>query len=122
MSPNGTLEEKVESLIECNQALTIENKILREQLEVLKNGLFGRRSERTNPGQMDFLKSDESQDVTPPVVPEQKPKKKPGHGRAKFATNIPRDVTKIDLDEADKICSCCGMAMKLIGEEVTERG
>jgi transposase len=122
MAPNGTLEDKVESLIECKRALTLENKILRDQLDILKKGLFGRKSERIDSGQMDFLKSEETQDVAPPEAPEAKPKKKPGHGSAKFAANIPRDVTKVDLAEADKICPCCGKAMKLIGEEVTERG
>lgn len=125
------LESKLEETIKQldvvsheKRVLSSENKILRDEIMLLKRGLFGRSSERLEPGQLEIF------DTTAPVEAVEvraapaKPiaKKKRGHGRAPFAQSIPREVIELDIAEADRACSCCGKALKLIGEEVTERG
>ena len=46
------LESKIESLAEQNVSLERENKILREENALLKHGLFGRKTERLEHGQL----------------------------------------------------------------------
>ena len=74
-------------------ALERENKILREQLAILKQGLFGRRTERLDPGQLNlYLNGATAEDAladTPPAIAEapaaQHAKTDRGHGRRHFA-------------------------------------
>ena len=118
------LKARHDSLVEETNSLERENKILRDENALLKRGLFGRSSERLEPGQLDIF--DTTAHVEPVEVPaappKPAPKKKRGHGRALFSPNLPREVIELDIAEGDRACSCCGKALKLIGEEATERG
>ena len=90
---------------------------------LLKQGLFGRRSERLNAGQLGFF--DDALDAAPAEIPERssaRPEKKSGHGRAAFPEHLPREVIELDLAEAARECDGCGKPLQRIGEEVTERG
>ena len=98
-----------------------DNKILREENALLKRGLFGRRSERMDAGQLGLFAPAE-QPAPPALPPAPAPKRKVGHGRAPFAANLPRETIELDVAESDRTCECCGKPMKCIGEEVTERG
>ena len=112
-----------EELEARNAALEIEVKILREELAILKQGLFGRRSERIEPGQLGFFETHgapEGPEVTEAAPPA--PQKKRGHGRAPFGEHLPRETVELDVPEDERGCSACGKALKRIGEEVTERG
>ena len=117
-------EEQRELLEARHESLEREVKILRDENALLKRGLFGRSSERLEPGQLDIF------DTTAPSEPVESPaaatppaaKKKRGHGRAPFAPNLPREVIELDVAERDRVCDCCGKALQRIGEEVTERG
>jgi transposase len=116
-------EAKLSELTQKNTALTIENKILREENAILKNGLFGRRSERLEPGQLGIFEAEAELAVAEPPAPaDRKARKKPGHGRAPFAPNLPRETVELDVAEVDRMCDCCGKPLQRIGEEVTERG
>jgi len=110
--------------METVEALAKENKILREELMVLKRGMFGRRSEGLEPGQLGFFDELDGSGAPDPPAPVavSKPKKKRGHGRAPFPPNLPRETIELDVAEADRVCACCGKPMKRIGEDVTERG
>jgi len=125
------LESKLEASEEQREVLEVrqdtlerENKILRDENALLKRGLFGRSSERLDSGQLDIFGTTAS--VGPAPVPAAPPepaaKKKRGHGRAPFAPSLPREVIELDIAEADRACSSCGKALKLLGAEVTERG
>ena len=118
------LEETIKQLAAVShdkRVLSSENKILRDEVALLKRGMFGRSSERLEPGQLDIFGAEAPVEV--PAVPAKPPaKKKRGHGRAPFAPSIPREVIDLDIAEADRACSCCGKTLKPIGEEVTERG
>ncbi len=120
------IEARYQALAEQNEALLRENKILREEIAILKKGLFGRKTERLDPGQLAMFAGNE--DGEPAPLPtscaEAKTKKaKPkGHGRAPFAPHVPRETIELDLSAEERACPCCGKQMRVIGEEVTERG
>ena len=120
------IDSRLDELVEKVEALARENKILREENALLKQGLFGRRSERLSPGQLGFF--DDAPVSAPAEAPAQpaekskQPKKKSGHGRAPFPEHLLREVIELDLAETDRECDCCGKPLRRIGEEVTERG
>jgi hypothetical protein len=115
---------------ERNVLLERENKILREELAILKQGLFGRRTERIDPGQLAlFLKADGVVDAEAPA-PESadtsasvsRAKRGSGHGRTQFPEHLPRDPITLDVPEAERICPDCQKPLRQIGEDITERG
>ncbi|HEX5065189.1 MAG TPA: IS66 family transposase [Myxococcota bacterium] len=117
----------VEKLKEQLEALSRENKILRAENAILKQGLFGRGRERIDPGQLalyaqgDALAVEIEAQQDAPVAA--KPKaERTGHGRAPFAPELPRETIELDLPEEERCCGSCSKALRRIGEEVTERG
>jgi transposase len=125
-SETGELEEKnrlLEKQQEQIDVLASENKILREQLKILKKGLFGRKTERLGPGQLSLYTSDETRDEhSSTAAPEKTREKQKGHGRAPFSKDAPRETVELDVAPEDLACPHCSEQMRLIGEEVTERG
>lgn len=120
------LEQKIDDQQEQIVALERENKILREEIEILKKGLFGRKTERLDPGQLAMFLSEgmedapEAQAAPQPLTKERRKAK--GHGRAPFADHVPRETVELDLDASERTCPTCGQPMHAIGEEITERG
>ena len=114
---------KLEAALELIDALSKENKLLREQLELLRQRSFGRSSERLEAGQLDLFRSGETPAVPQPELEAPAPRmKKKGHGRSALPAHLPRNRIVLDVPEAERTCSCCGEALKSIGTEVTERG
>ena len=114
---------KLEAALELVDALSKENKLLREQLELLRQRSFGRSSERLEAGQLDLFRSGETPAVPQPELEAPAPRmKKKGHGRSALPAHLPRNRIVLDVPEAERTCSCCGEALKSIGTEVTERG
>lgn len=110
-----------------NVALERENKILRDELAILKQGLYGRRSERLEPGQLAlFVNGEQARAEEPPVTESASNARslpaESGHGRARFAPDLPRETIELDVPQAERVCPCCGKVMPLIGEDVSERG
>lgn len=110
-------------------ALERENKILREELAILKQGLFGRRTERLDSAQLDLYLKGAASDPIVPAIPapnsDSAPQRSPadrGHGRARFSEHLPREIIELDVPESERVCPCCGKAMRAIGEDITERG
>lgn len=123
----SALEAANAKVTERKIALEIENKILRDELAVLKQGLFGRRSERLEPGQLALFVNGELQQAVAPQVADSAPAAErksvePGHGRARFAPDLLRETIELDLPQAERVCPCCGKAMHVIGEDISERG
>ena len=119
----------LEQANELIDALQRENKILRDELAVLKLGLFGRRTERIGPGQLDLYRQGSAPEVSLPetaapastqVAPP--PAEQRGHGRARFPEHLPRETVELDVPQEERACPDCGKAMRAIGEDVTERG
>jgi transposase len=117
----------IQALEERANALERENKILREELALLKQHLFGRRSERLQPGQAGLfglgdlreaaVEAAQAQQTSP--TPSTKTK---GHGRAAFPEHLPRETVQLTVPEEQRVCPDCGQAMRPIGQDVTERG
>lgn len=116
-------QAQLDQLAERNVALERENKILREEIALLKRGRFGRSSERLDPGQLAlFLGEQTSAEPAPRVEVPAHERKKGGHGRGSFPDHLPRNVIELDVPEDERTCSCCGKPMVAIGEDVSERG
>ncbi|QDU86643.1 Transposase IS66 family protein [Planctomycetes bacterium Pla163] len=107
-------------------SLSRENKLLREQLEVLKRGLFGRGSERLEPGQLRLFADGEASTAstaeTSEVTTHTRRAKKPGHGRSAFPEHLEREVIAVDLPESERTRPDCGELMQSIGFDVCEPG
>jgi len=120
------LAELVESLKEKDRRIAQ----LTAQVDGLKRRLFGARSERIDPGQLQL-----GLDAIPPApAPEEPPPDQPaggaakprssskhGHGRGRLPKNLPRVRVEHDPAPEDRVCQGCGSELRRIGEEVTEQ-
>ena len=137
VTPPATVEQAIERLEALSNerdelsskldALSRENKILREELQAYRLARFGRQSERLEPGQLSFFEQGEppappAEESAPPADKGKRKKRKPGHGRGIFPDHLPREIIELDVPEEERICPCCGAAMRPIGEDVCERG
>lgn len=99
---------------------------LQAQLEHLQRHLFGRRREKIDPSQLQLWEEGKAQleemKKEAELAKSSKPAKKPGHGRAPFPPDLPRETTELDIPEEERCCPDCGEAMRCIGMDVTERG
>jgi transposase len=106
-----------------------ENAALRQQLDVLCQRLFGKKSERVDPRQLQLALeqlTNEPGPVTEPVEMDSGETPVRGHqrrrptGRRPLPAHLPRRRIEIDVAEADKQCAC-GHAKTRMGEAVTEK-
>ena len=106
-----------------------ENAALRHQLDVLCQRLFGKRSERVDPRQLQLALeqlANEPGPVSEPVEMDSGETPVRGHlrrrptGRHPLPAHLPRRRIEIDVPEADKRCAC-GHAKTRIGESVAEK-
>ena len=104
-----------------------DNKIqqLFEQLKLARHQRFGASSE-SHPGQGELfneaeqIAEDEDNTNENPSIEIAKPKRnKPK--RKPLPKDLPREVILHDLDEADKVCDCCGKDLHCIGEDKSEK-
>lgn len=111
----GTLQEKNRRIDQ-----------LSSQLELLKRHLFGRRSEKLDPGQMPLdlgeLSVPELEEVEAPEPEEPRPEGvRRGHGRRRLPSHLPRQRFEYDVAEPERTCRECQHALVRIGEEVSEQ-
>jgi transposase len=106
-----------------------EHAALKHQLDVLCQRLFGKKSERVDPRQLQLALeqlANEPGPVTEPIEMDSGDTPVRGHarrrstGRRPLPAHLPRRRVEIDVAEADKICAC-GHAKTRIGEAVTEK-
>src|SRR5438477_5977251 len=102
---------------------------LRHQLDVLCQRLFGKKSERVDPRQLQLALdqlANEPGPVTEPVEMDSGETPVRGHsrrrptGRRPLPAHLPRKRVEIDIAEADKQCAC-GHTRTRIGEDVSEK-
>ncbi|EKV25860.1 Mobile element protein [Caenispirillum salinarum AK4] len=95
---------------------------LKAQIEKLRRTQFGRRSEKTDPDQMDLwveaLEEDKAQaeaerEAAAPAPAGEKPARRP------LPASLPRTETLHDIAPDDR-CPCCAGPVRCIGEDVTE--
>jgi transposase len=102
---------------------------LRHQLDVLCQRLFGKKSERVDPRQLQLALeqlANEPGPVTEPLEMDSGETPVRGHarhrptGRRPLPAHLPRRRVEIDVPDADKVCDC-GHARTRIGEAVTAK-
>src|SRR6058998_4268363 len=117
-----TLQEQV-------RTLQREVAALRHQLDVLCQRLFGKKSERVDPRQLQLALeqlANEPGPVTEPIemdsgdTPVREHQRRRPTGRRPLPTHLPRRRVEIDVAEADKQCAC-GHRRTRIGEDVSEK-
>ncbi len=127
----GALKEIVTDLHETiatqRDLFDKENDILREQIQLLRAQLYGRKSEKIIPEDGPQLLSlfdmpepegiDQDNDEEEIHVPAHNRKKR---GRKPLPKDLPRIERVHDIDDTDKICPC-GCELTRIGEEVSEQ-
>jgi len=109
--------------------LLAEINYLNEQIRVLRQTIFGSKSEKKTLGESPQLPLFDMPECLPEglsteagkpeeiIVPEHSRKKK---GRKKLPENLPRVEVIHDLDEKEKVCGC-GCELSRIGEDISEK-
>ena len=124
--------EENQRLSESQRRYEMENKLLREQVLLMKAKLFGRKSEKLSLGEeseqqllfdepahdleneQDGKQAGAEQTIEVPTHTRRKAGRKP------LPEDLPRVVVEHDLKEKEKMCAC-GSTMERIGEEISEQ-
>lgn len=112
------------------QELTVQVKLLNEQIDYMKRKLFGssrEKMEQQTDGQLSFNLSDEADETIEelPAAEEEIVVKK--HTRKKKVTfaektkNLPVEIREITLPEEEQICPICGTHLEVIGKETVRK-
>jgi transposase len=104
---------------------------LSAQLQALRRKLFGRSSEKLDPGQLmlDLGKwlaanpapTPESPENTAPAASQSQSAPRNGHGRRRLPENLPRQRTEYHPAPSERTCRECTGELKPIGEETSEQ-
>jgi transposase len=124
--PNDVNELK-ELFVETLQHYETEIKLLKEEINILRHRLFGRKSEKLSVGNGQLFLFNEAEQIEA-VAELTEPKEDievPAHRRRKPGRKpLPADLPRIDkihdISEEEKICAC-GTQKSQIGEEVSEQ-
>jgi transposase len=107
-------------------------RFLQAKLDEMARKLFGKKSEKLDPGQLRLALDliTEAVELSPPgepletdageAVPARPRKEGKAHGRRKLPKNLPRRRVVVDLTEAEKRCPC-GRDLMKIGEAISEK-
>ena len=121
---NAALQKLVLGLYEKIERYEQENRLLREQIRLLRSQLYGRKSEKVVPvdnPQLPLFDMPEPEElVEDERIPVPAHTRKKQGGRKVLSDDLPRVEVVHDIDEQDKVCSC-GCALKRIGEETSEQ-
>ncbi|MCP1968194.1 IS66 family transposase [Bradyrhizobium elkanii] len=94
---------------------------LKSIIKQLQRAQFGRRSERLDPDQLalglEDLDSDLAREEENRPRAEKQPAERSSH-RKPLPDHLPREDVRLDIDSM--ICTCCGGALHVIGESVSE--
>jgi transposase len=115
-------DEALELFVSLLSQLASDHDKLQHQLRLMLKERFGRKTERIDPAQLrlfleDLGKAASTEDATRPVVAyvRRKPIERKG-SKALIPDSIPREVVRVEPDEADKTCGC-GASKVCIGCE-----
>ncbi len=114
-----------QNLIDTKAYYEREMGILIEQIRLLRQQMFGRKSDKISSVSPDTQKTifdmpepeDPEEEVEEIVIPEHTRKKR---GRRSLPKELPREEVIHDIPEEEKVCSC-GCIKKRIGKEVSEQ-
>lgn len=123
------LRSSVDEYKAAVEKLQQENARLSDELTLLINRMFRKKSERLDPNQLRLfadelaqLASVEPADDQPAEPAKSQEKRKKGHGRESFPKHLPREEIVLDVPESERICEECGEPLRPIGEDTSERG
>jgi len=116
---NAELIETVEQLQKVNQQL-------REELNLYRRKLFGQSSERhaEDDSQLHLFDVGESAsegDDDEPDPPKPRNKRRRKKKSEKLPAHLKRKIIEADVSPKERMCSCCGEEMPIIGTDVSER-
>lgn len=100
---------------------------LSHELELFRRYLYGRRSEKLDPGQLllEFASWVQAMTAAPAATPEAEAptpaRPRPGHGRTPLPAFLPRQRVEHTVPEAQCACRACGAPLVKIGEETSEQ-
>lgn len=103
---------------------------LQHELDVLLRRIFGKRSEKVDPNQLQLMMGIVDAHGIPGQAAveadsgERIPHERKGaraHGRQVLPAELPRRVEVVDVPEAERICRRCGAEKAVIGHEVSEK-
>jgi len=123
----ATLRRQNIQLREENSYLSSRAAALEEELRLLRNKIFGRRSEQLSSEELKLAGLFDEAELPPARV--QQPdasvevaahsRGKPG--RRPLPADLPREEVIHDISEEEKTCSCCGAPLVRIREETSEK-
>lgn len=117
--------ENIHELKKIIKSLKMENEILREQVSFFKALKFSPKTEKVSKEQMLLFNEAEILAQEPDSIDEKITVKEhiraPRGKRKALPQSLPREEVVIDLPEKEKTCAHDGAALKLIGEEVSEK-
>jgi transposase len=103
---------------------------LQHELDVLLRRIFGKRSEKVDPNQLQLMLGIVEAHGIPGQtaleadsgerIPRER-KKARAHGRQVLPAELPRRVEVVDVPESERICRRCGAEKAVIGHEVLEK-
>ncbi len=117
-----------DDLLKENKILKEDIKVLKEQLDWFKRQIFGQRSEKflvneeqlVLPG-LEQLAKKEMKETTPVPAHERKKPDRDGRDKITLPEDLPVERQFIDIPEEEKFCQQTGEALVKIGEEVTRK-
>jgi len=125
--------EQTETLINLLERRDARISRMQRRIDELLKRIYGRRSEKMDPGQLlmnDVLLEAEKTNIESPerseTLTDQKEIMVSAHKRVRrkkleAPEHWERVDHELDIDEKDKTCACCGERMSRIGEDITER-
>lgn len=133
----ATLKGFIASMLEQLEQLARDNDRLKHQLELLRQRVFGRSSEKVDPAQlllfMDMI-LDQTKNGAEGAQPAPEPgdgdddksgseasKRKSSHGRGQLPAHLPRQRREVPPRPEDLVCDCCNKERKRFGEDVSLR-
>jgi len=125
----ATCHAMIAELLEALEKAQHDCEGLRHRLDQLLRRLYGPKAERFDPNQPwlfpEMANGDDGNAAAPaPAVEangadEAAKPKRPGHGRKKLPTTLPRQRVEHTLPEAQRLCPCCGEVCQKFGEEIS---
>ena len=124
---NKTLRAALENSNAQVAELTVQIRLLNEQLDYMKRKLFGRSSEKhaaETDGQLTLF--DEPEEEKPAIlpaaeIPVRSHVRKPKATFEEKAKNLPVERVEVPLPDEEQFCPVCGTPLEVIGKEVVRK-
>lgn len=127
----ATLRQQQSDLEAKRAQLEREKLRLQHELAVLLRRVFGRRSEKIDPNQLQLMLGIVVSHAIPGQaaveadsgerLPRERRKSGRGHGRQTLPADLPRRVETVDVPEAERRCGRCGAEKAVIGHDLSEK-